>query len=156
MTGDASRCCKVLQISEHLEHHVWAKWRECDSGKLLLGIVCLRVPHAVGTKKCGMRDAFDASNGRQWCHMWIDKKDCHACNDYNENFLWNVCVHVCFPCFSTYPPTIHLLVSPESIVSICLLPLCTCRIYVSTHAVNSIYIYRHLGHIVIVVVYEIM
>ena len=152
MTGDASRCCKVLQIFEHLEHHVWAKWRECDSGKLLLGIVCLRVPHAVGTKKCGMRDAFDASNGRQWCHMWIDKKDCHACNDYNENFLWNVCVHVCFSMFfhvSTHHPlaclsriySIYL-----SIASLYMPDLC-----VHERVQQCIYIY-----IVIVVLYEIM
>lgn len=71
--------------------------------------------------------------------------------------FYGMYVYMCvFPCFSTYPPTIHLLVSPESIVSICLLPLCTCRIYVSTNAFNSIYIYSHIGHIVIVVVYEIM
>ena len=78
MTGDASRCCKVLQIFEHLEHHVWAKWRECDSGKLLLGIVCLRVPHAVGTKKCGMRDAFDASK-RSSMMSYVDRQEGLPC-----------------------------------------------------------------------------
>ena len=63
--------------------------------------------------------------------------------------FYGMYVYMCvFPCFSTYPPTIHLLVSPESIVSICLLPLCTCRIYVSTNAFNSIYIesYRSYSH----------